>query len=303
LSQFKPTALLYTTSKGERRIRVLTQCIPVTSVLADLFKGADVEAVTALTTKMAIEKALTSRLSDAREALVNKCIDILSIYRTELATQSAASSSQLLLPESLKLFPLYVLGLVKNIVLRAGTDVRPDERSANIMALRIASVAHTLAFIYPRLFRVDSVASEVGLTGPTGAVTLPPTLNLSSEKLDRSGVFLLEDGQTIYLWVGKTSSSEFIQQIFGVPSLESVDTTQLRLSPLGNEVSNRLIAIVEEIRAQRSNFMNVSVLREGEPRESKFFSYFIEDRTKSVHSYYEFLVNLHQRIQAKITKR
>lgn len=45
-------ALLYTTSQGERRIRVATLCLPVTSSLSDLFKFADVDAVVALTSKM-----------------------------------------------------------------------------------------------------------------------------------------------------------------------------------------------------------------------------------------------------------
>jgi hypothetical protein len=112
-------ALLYTTSQGERRIRVATVCLPVTSSLSDLFKFADVDAVVALTSKMgtrdaplcvscvcvccgeslhsltrplvvswsgmrwytAVEKVLMTKLSDARQAVLHKCIDILSVYR------------------------------------------------------------------------------------------------------------------------------------------------------------------------------------------------------------------------------
>lgn len=46
------TALLYTTSSGERRIRVLTSCLPVVSNVGDIFKYADVGAVTNLIAKM-----------------------------------------------------------------------------------------------------------------------------------------------------------------------------------------------------------------------------------------------------------
>ena len=45
-------ALLYTTSSGERRIRVATVCLPVTATLADLFRFADLTSVVALTAKM-----------------------------------------------------------------------------------------------------------------------------------------------------------------------------------------------------------------------------------------------------------
>lgn len=50
-------------------------------------------------------------------------------------------------------------------------------------------------------------------------------------------------------------------------------------------------------------FQNLQIVKEGEPREIKFFSYLIEDKSKSVHSYYEFMVNLHQRVQAKVTRK
>lgn len=65
-------ALLYTTAKGQRRIRVMTVCLPVVNKLADIFKYADQHAVVNIMTKMAIKKALDSNLADAREALVNK---------------------------------------------------------------------------------------------------------------------------------------------------------------------------------------------------------------------------------------
>ncbi|XP_031730054.1 protein transport protein Sec24A-like isoform X3 [Anarrhichthys ocellatus] len=41
-------ALLYTSSKGERRIRVHTLCLPVVNSLSDIFAGADVQAITGL---------------------------------------------------------------------------------------------------------------------------------------------------------------------------------------------------------------------------------------------------------------
>ena len=147
---------------------------------------------------------------------------------------------------------------------------------------------------------------------------MPPPLNLSTEKLDRKGVYLLEDGQVMYLWVGKQCDPEFLvnifffisfvihflknkTQLFGVPSLENVDTLQLRLPKLETLISSKVHAIIQQIRAQRSTYQNLQIIREGEPREAKFMtSYFVEDRTRSVHSYNEFLTNLYQRVQAKL---
>ena len=45
-------ALLYTSSCGERRIRVLTMQVPVVSELQELYKAADTRGITALMAKV-----------------------------------------------------------------------------------------------------------------------------------------------------------------------------------------------------------------------------------------------------------
>jgi len=286
-------ALLYTTSSGERRIRVFSQCLPVTSNLVDLFKSADNDAVVALTTKVALEKALTGKLSDAREAIVNKCIDILTVYRTDLAPPSNTGS--LMLPETLKNFPLYILALVKNILFRSGSEIRPDERSYHIMHARTLPISLIMPLLYGRMFDLINCQMENGI--------IPTPLELSSEKLDRSGIFLLEDGQQMWIWIGKTCPAEYTHQLFGIPSFDGVDTSMLTLPVMETSLNQKVNELVNELRNERPSYMPLYVVREGEPREVKFFSFLIQDRSKSVHSYYEFLVNLYQRIQARVTKK
>ncbi|KAG7237145.1 hypothetical protein INR49_032761 [Caranx melampygus] len=58
-------ALLYTSNKGKRRIRVHTLCLPVVNQLSDVYAGADVQAITS------IDRSISSSLSDARDALMN----------------------------------------------------------------------------------------------------------------------------------------------------------------------------------------------------------------------------------------
>ncbi len=67
----------------------------------------------------------------------------------------------------------------------------------------------------------------MGLLGPDEQIVLPPTLNLSSERLEKNGIFLVEDGQQIYMWVGKQTNPDQLSQLFGVPTLENVDTLQV----------------------------------------------------------------------------
>ena len=61
---------------------------------------------------LAVDRSVTASLSDARDALVNAVIDSLSAYRS-----SALSNQQsgLMVPFSLRLFPLFVLALLKQV--------------------------------------------------------------------------------------------------------------------------------------------------------------------------------------------
>lgn len=49
---------------------------------------------------------------------------------------------------------------------------------------------------------------------------MPPELPLTSERLERHGLFLIEDGQTIFLWVGRDAVPQLVADVFGLPSYE-----------------------------------------------------------------------------------
>lgn len=60
----------------------------------------------------AVDRAVQSSLSDAREAFVNVVADVLSAYKL---TQSSNTSGLLLAPSNLRLLPLYILALLKHV--------------------------------------------------------------------------------------------------------------------------------------------------------------------------------------------
>lgn len=72
-------------------------------------------------TSLAVDRSVTASLSDARDALVNAVIDSLSAYRS-----SVLSSQQpgLMVPFSLRLFPLFVLALLKQVRLAHTSTIR-----------------------------------------------------------------------------------------------------------------------------------------------------------------------------------
>ncbi|GMF11280.1 unnamed protein product [Phytophthora lilii] len=130
------------------------------------------------------------------------------------------------------------MSLLKNSTLRGGTDLNVDERTFLQYELNNMPVELSRVFIYPRMFALHNMAPEVGLpaaddeSSAEGAssksIVLPPVINLSIERLQCDGVFLLDDTLSLYLWVGRSAPPELLESLFGVPSMEGVDCSQVR---------------------------------------------------------------------------
>jgi protein transport protein SEC24 len=59
--------------------------------------------------------------------------------------------------------------------------------------------------------------TQAGTIGEQGLI-LPPALNLTSERLERHGLFMIEDGQNIFLWVGQEAVPQLIMDVFDLPN-------------------------------------------------------------------------------------
>ncbi|RLN69823.1 hypothetical protein BBJ29_001459 [Phytophthora kernoviae] len=298
--------LLYTNSGGERRIRVHTICIPVTKLFAELFRQVDQDALCNIMAKSALETALKTGLDSGRSRLQTQCADIVRAYRNSGAYGAKqASGYQLHLPESLQLLPLYIMSLLKNSTLRGGTDLSVDERTFLQYELNNMPVELSRVFIYPRMFALHNMPPEAGLPavedqpsaeGSKGAsvksIVLPPVINLSIERLQCDGVFLLDDTLNLYLWVGRSAPPELLGSIFGIPSMEGVDCSQLKLLAPHDDTSRRVDAVLSAIRAERLSYQNVVIMREGDPAEGRYFWKLVEDRASfpgGSYSYSEYL--------------
>ena len=91
--------------------------------------------------------------------MIEKCIAILTAYRKFCA--SSSSPTQLILPESYKLYPILCLAALKSAPFRLATDVTPDLRMYEMRLIRNMGVATSIPFWYPRLFSVHDLSPEV----------------------------------------------------------------------------------------------------------------------------------------------
>jgi len=97
--------------------------LPTTTVLGSTFRGADLEAQLAVTARQAVGGLPSGSLQAAKDAIDKTVVNVLHTYRRHCATDT--SPGQLILPEALKLLPLYTLAMQKMACFRCFTDHLP----------------------------------------------------------------------------------------------------------------------------------------------------------------------------------
>ncbi len=107
---------------GERRIRVITLALPTTSNLSEVFASADQVAIATLLANKAVERSLTHKLEDSRDHIFAKLVEVLTTYKTSMTAAGSGASAQLAISENLKMLPVLVLGLLKNVSIRSVND-------------------------------------------------------------------------------------------------------------------------------------------------------------------------------------
>ncbi|CAK9082456.1 unnamed protein product [Durusdinium trenchii] len=140
---YMQVACLYTSKKGKRLIRVHTLQLPVTSSLSNVFRYTEIDTVTNLLLKQAADSALSGNGS-FKDKLTKACVDMLHAYRANCA--SMTSAGQLILPESLKLLPLYIGSIRKFPAFRAGSDIKVDDRLLGQSIMKVLGLDRHKAF-------------------------------------------------------------------------------------------------------------------------------------------------------------
>lgn len=59
------------------------------------------------------------------------------------------------------------------------------------------------------------MTEQAGTVNEDGTFVLPQALPLLSAMMDVRGVFLIDDGLKIWIWVGKQAPEEFVKQLTG----------------------------------------------------------------------------------------
>jgi len=241
-------------------------------------------------------------LKSIRDALTEKTVDILAGYRKSFS--GSHPPGQLVLPENLKEFSMYILGLLKSRAFKAGHE--PSDRRTHTMRLIKSASPLTLSLLlYPRIIALHSLEPHQGFQDPTTShLQVPPTLRASFSHIEEGGAYLVDDGQTCLLWLHAQVSPNLLEDLFG-PShstLQSLDPLLSALPALDthlNAQARNILAYWASLRP--SGGVSLQLARQGlDGAEFEFARLLVEDRNNEAQSYVDWLVNVHRHIQLEL---
>lgn len=97
-----------------------------------------------------------------------------------------------------------------------------------------------------------------GLRSSSSPLTEP--LACGSRKVLDTGVYLVENGLEMVLYIGQNASAEWIQQVLGKDSFASVETQGATIPTFDSPLNQAVRRILDLVRQERGRFMPVRAL-------------------------------------------
>jgi hypothetical protein len=349
------TALLYTNSFGRRRLRVSTLALQTASKMIQIYDSINFDVVAAFMTRQAVSDFVSNDedgiLVNVRQRISDRCFGILANYISCCGVQLAAMNA-LTIPERMKLLPLVCMGLKKSRMFRqsistnASRTCRPspsaDERAYHILYSSNVSPSMAVLNLYPSLYNVTTLCANAGeevtfkppsrlfscgseedikfhMASIAPYIQLPPTIRSSISAINDEGIYLLDDGFTFSLLIGKDVSLDVRAEILSIESNcydQDIQNMERRIQVSNSDYGIRMKNICSQLRkCYQTNLvpvcsrhvyspMNVILSRGGpgfrvtidDTLESEFLKLLIEDTSETDVSYTEFLLDLERRI-------
>ncbi|KAL4464887.1 hypothetical protein ABPG74_011448 [Tetrahymena malaccensis] len=299
-------ACLYTNVYGQNMIRVINLALPVNTSIQNMFKQGDLDATFSLIVRRTLSNISSQTLKQLHDSLISQIVNIFYSYRNNVAASS--SPSQLILPESTKYLIIYILSVLKSEVFRTN-GARPDHRYYDIYRLFSFPPNQLSNFLYPKIYALHSIyENQSNLDLAPGSyiaedkVIMPTNIPSSIDRLSSFGIYLIDNGETIFIYVMKDANPQLFEQLYGTSDYEQLREIQQYPSISDNDFAIRVNAIIDQIRRNRNGtYHNIRTVLYKDPFENNLKPFFVEDETRGIMSYNNFLCDIHKRIQSKYT--
>eukprot|EP00978_Attheya_sp_CCMP212_P002337 scaffold4839_cov57-Attheya_sp.AAC.2 len=230
-------------------------------------------------------------LTLARDSAVQHCTNLLASYRTRTAAKSSPSG-QLILPEGLQLLPLFCMSLRKSPMFRQSMrqnasgirtgrpSITADERAFYLHYGSLVSPAMAMAYVHPNVFDITKLHTKDGEwqtpqsqpqshthnasqsmqetaimeSASQPYVHLPKRTHPSISCLEDDGIYIIDDGLSLFLYIGKDCSEEARGELLEpsfVPK-DSSEESSLWVLSKGSDYGQRVHNMVDQLRLYSS---------------------------------------------------
>jgi len=320
-SEFSPciqVAIIYTNIFGECMIRVLTTEVKAVRSISELFKQVDLWAVVRFSLCQLAYEMLTPQaksIKEIRDELIEACVEILYSYRTNCRRGSRAT--ELVLPESLRLLPMFTMSLLKHKLVQDRID--PDERVAHLLTSLTMPCDIAIPYVYPYMYPMHHLRTEdCTIRSETNQIQWPRTCPLSNESLKADGLYLLSTGLEIFLVWGEKLSETVKTQVFTDDDNGNRQLIEVPAEDPEN-VGWKVNRLISEIRWNRPFYQPLRIIERPVSTSSQatsieqriLLSRLLQDAKRQrghskkktqidQQSYMDFLVFVHKKIQNKL---
>lgn len=159
---------------------------------------------------------------------------------------------------------------------------------------------------------MHDMGDDCGYTDETGNVILPDCINDTAILMEKYGLYLIDNGSELFLWVGGEAVPELLSDVFGVPEMSQVPVGKHDLFRVeGSQFNERVCNIIDQLRTSDDTTVYKTLYIVSGPTINDSFSQgtrelaslrmwaataFVEDNIMKTLSYREFLEKMKKEV-------
>lgn len=282
-------AVLYTTSAGQRRLRTINLALQITAEVPLFFKQLNCEPLVVSWLRAHAWRLRQAAPGEVVEGLMRAVEKLFRYYRFDVGGKY--EPRDFALPDRLKHLPLYIASALGRPCLHPRAGETPDAQFATLLDLLQLSPAKLLCLLYPKLFDLD----RLGDAQPGSSVSA------TQRALRMGAAYLADDGRELLLVADRQTDPELLEGLFGTVETEPGDPGPPLLPAEASEVSQRVHALVDRLRAIKGGSVQpLRTVMEESLARGQLRRLLVEDApTPFSPAYWSFLIHLHDHVKAE----
>jgi protein transport protein SEC24 len=295
---------LHTTPQNQRIIRLINLRLAVANDINSFIKSIDNDSYVFSRLQAQLQILMQNGKRDACEKIMKKAISMFAFYRYDAG--GTYDTREFALPERLRNFPLFFSSMLKEPCFNPKLKITSSESFANLTTLRALPFASLLYRLYPKILDLNDIHDQLEKDENAefgyqveGKTVLANSIPANVKMVKPNGIYLIDNGEYIFLYIKKEASMEVLMDLLGVPDFISAQTIKNLPYLEESDFNIRINAMIDRLRQIKTGeFLTTLVICEGDRNVSKLKYVFMEDLgTLWSNNYWEFLSHLHEKVK------